>query len=118
MVSLSVATECFVKPFALPFLSKHLPNMSENHTGESQYETLAAMRRVVLLGASNLSRTFPTVVHVAQRMFDQPLEFLVAKGHGRSYGQESCLFGKKIVEFFKVIFGRIYVAKRVGQLTR
>ncbi len=63
---------------------------------KSQYETAVDLPRVVLLGASNLSRLFPTVVQTAQRLLGEPLEIVVAKGHGRSYGQKSSLFGKKI----------------------
>ena len=62
----------------------------------SQFETPAPQRRVVLLGASNLSIMFPTVVESARAMFAQPLEMFVAKGLGRSYGQQSKFFGKKI----------------------
>jgi len=63
---------------------------------KSQYETVVVAPRVVLLGASNLSRLFSTVVQTSHRLLGEPLEFVVAKGHGRSYGQESCFFGKKI----------------------
>jgi hypothetical protein len=52
-------------------------------------------QRVVLLGASNLSIMFPTIVETARSMFAQPLEMFVAKGFGRSYGQQSKFFGKK-----------------------
>jgi hypothetical protein len=61
----------------------------------SQIETREPQQRVVLLGASNLSIAFPTVVETARTMFAAPLEFVVAKGFGRSYGQESKFFGKK-----------------------
>jgi hypothetical protein len=50
---------------------------------------------VVLLGASNLTRGISTVIETSQRVLGQPLEFLVAMGHGRSYGVESCFFWKK-----------------------
>ena len=66
------------------------------HELASQYETARAIKRVVLLGASNLSRGFPTVVRSAQQLFGSPLEIMVAKGYGRSYGQESSFFGKKV----------------------
>jgi hypothetical protein len=71
--------------------------MSESHEGAhfSQIETSAAKLRVVLLGASNLSIMFPTVVATARASFAQPLEMYVAKGFGRSYGQQSKFFGKK-----------------------
>jgi hypothetical protein len=63
----------------------------------SQIETREPQRRVVLLGASNLSIMFPTVVETARAMFAQPLEMFVAKGFGRSYGQQSKFFGKKFL---------------------
>lgn len=46
-------------------------------------------RRVVLLGASNLTRGISTVVRLAQLAFDGPLEVLAALGAGRSYGVTS-----------------------------
>ena len=39
--------------------------------------------------------TFPKVIATARAMFARPLEFYVAMGHGRSYGQESKFFRKK-----------------------
>lgn len=61
----------------------------------SQFETAQPRRRLVILGASNLSMKFPMVVESALTMIGGPLEFVVAKGFGRSYGQESKFFGKK-----------------------
>jgi hypothetical protein len=46
-------------------------------------------KRVVLLGASNLTRGISTVVRLAQRSFGGPLQVLAALGHGRSYGWNS-----------------------------
>ncbi len=43
-------------------------------------------RRVVLLGASNLSRGLSTVLETAARLWGRPLDVLAASGHGRSYG--------------------------------
>jgi hypothetical protein len=60
----------------------------------SQFENSEAQRRIVLLGASNLSMTLPTVVRIARSLFGGPLEFFAAVGFGRSYGQESKFFGK------------------------
>ena len=53
-------------------------------------------RRVVLLGASNLTRGISTVVATAQRVWGQPLEVLAALGHGRSYGIESRVLGRRL----------------------
>ncbi len=48
-----------------------------------------------MLGASNLSRAFPIAISMSQHVFDAPMAFYIAKGHGRSYGQEASCFGKK-----------------------
>lgn len=61
----------------------------------SQIETHEAALRVVLLGASNLSLSFSNVVTTARALFAEPIDFRVAMGFGRSYGQESKFFGKK-----------------------
>jgi hypothetical protein len=57
-------------------------------------------RRVVLLGASNLTRSFPTVVATARQTWREPIEIMVAMGHGRSYGQDSAILGRKISGIF------------------
>jgi len=49
----------------------------------------------VFLGASNLTRSFPTVVATALQVLDGPLSIFAAMGHGRSYGQDSRCLGKK-----------------------
>jgi hypothetical protein len=61
----------------------------------SQIETCEPQQRVVLLGASNLSIMFPTIVESLRAMFAHPIELHVAKGFGRSYGLHSKFFGKK-----------------------
>ena len=61
----------------------------------SQIETFAAQQRVVLLGASNLSIMFPTIVETLRATYAHPLDVHVAKGFGRSYGLHSKFFGKK-----------------------
>ena len=53
-------------------------------------------RRVVLLGASNLTRGISTVVETARKIWGQPLEIFAAVGHGRSYGMESSLLGRRL----------------------
>ena len=47
--------------------------------------------RVVVLGASNLSRGFRTVVSTARAAWGPGVEVLAALGHGRSYGARSHL---------------------------
>ena len=66
----------------------------------SHIETFQPGQRLVLLGASNLSRAFPTVVSMSRQAFASPIDFYVAKGHGRSYGIESSCLGKKISGIF------------------
>jgi hypothetical protein len=51
---------------------------------------------LAILGASNVARGFPSVVAHACRLWGEPLELFVAKGHGRSYGITSCLFGRTL----------------------
>jgi hypothetical protein len=46
------------------------------------------MRRIILLGASNLTLAFPMVVETLRATFG-PIELLAAHGHGRSYGMTS-----------------------------
>ena len=57
-------------------------------------------RRIVLLGASNLTRSFPLVVSLARCSFEEQLSFFIAKGFGRSYGEEAGCFGKKFPGIF------------------
>ncbi len=52
--------------------------------------------RVVLLGASNLTRGFGTVVSLARARLGSPLEVLAALGHGRSYGTVSRFLGRTL----------------------
>ena len=66
----------------------------------SQHETHLQRRRVVLLGASNLTRSFPTVVSLARNKFAEPLSIFTAQGLGRSYGLESGCLGKKFPGIF------------------
>jgi hypothetical protein len=46
------------------------------------------MRRIILLGASNLTLAFPLVVETLRATFG-PIELFAAHGHGRSYGMTS-----------------------------
>lgn len=56
----------------------------------------ATAQAVVLLGASNLSRAFPTVVNLLGDGLDGPLNLCVAMGHGRSYGRWSEIMGRSL----------------------
>jgi len=53
-------------------------------------------RRVVLLGASNLTRGVSTVVETARRIWGRPLDVWAAFGHGRSYGMASRVLGRDL----------------------
>ncbi|MEX0610892.1 MAG: hypothetical protein WD738_05205 [Pirellulales bacterium] len=57
-------------------------------------------RRVILLGASNLVRSFPTIVATALHTWGVPVEIMAAMGHGRSFGQDSSVLGRKISGIF------------------
>jgi len=48
----------------------------------------ALQKRVVVLGASNVTRSFGTVVSTARSFWNEPLEIVTAHGHGRSYGSD------------------------------
>lgn len=57
-------------------------------------------RRVVLLGASNVALSFGNIVEAARQRWREPIEIMAAMGHGRSYGQDSLLLGRKISGIF------------------
>jgi len=63
---------------------------------DSTREDAPLPRRVVLLGASNLTRGISTVVETARAMWGHPLEILAALGHGRSYGQKSTVLIRQL----------------------
>jgi hypothetical protein len=52
--------------------------------------------RVVLIGASNMTRGFAVLCRIAQRTFEAPVEILAAVGHGRSYGLRSNVLGRAL----------------------
>lgn len=54
---------------------------------------IAPSRRVVLLGASNLTKGIGTVLETAGRVWNEPLEVHAALGHGRSYGRNTRVLG-------------------------
>ncbi len=57
-------------------------------------------RRVILLGASNLTRSFPAVVATVRQTWPAPIEIMAAMGHGRSYGRDSSVLGRKFSGIF------------------
>lgn len=70
----------------------------EGHGNEQavRRDNVAPCRRIVLLGASNLVRAFPTVIDHGRRIWGSPLEVIGAMGHGRSYGRSSCVLGRTL----------------------
>ena len=52
------------------------------------------VRRVVLLGASNLTRGLATALDVLRRHRDEPIDLMAAMGNGRSYGMYSRVLGR------------------------
>ena len=69
-------------------------------SNEANHNLLMPSRRVVLLGASNLALSFPTLVATARSIWGVPVEIMAAMGHGRSYGQDTSVFGRKISGIF------------------
>jgi hypothetical protein len=53
-------------------------------------------RRVVLLGASNLTKSIGVVLSTARQAFGPGLDVLAAWGHGRSYGRASRVLGRQL----------------------
>lgn len=47
------------------------------------------MRRLILLGASNVTIAFPLIVESLRASFGEPIELIAAHGHGRSFGKRS-----------------------------
>lgn len=61
----------------------------------SQIETIQPTRKVIITGASNVSRAFSIVISSLLHAIDEPISIHIAKGHGRSYGIETSFLGKK-----------------------
>lgn len=53
-------------------------------------------QRVILLGASNLTRGISTVVELTQQIWGGPLDIMAALGHGRSLGMRSSVLGRTL----------------------
>lgn len=56
----------------------------------------ACRTRVIVLGASNVERGISTIVSVARNALAGPIEFVFACGHGRSFGIESSVLGRRL----------------------
>jgi hypothetical protein len=53
-------------------------------------------RRVVILGASNVTLGLSTVVEAARNAWGRPSDLMIAAGHGRSYGLSSSVLGRRL----------------------
>lgn len=56
----------------------------------------AVAGRLVLLGASNLTRGIATVLRIGRGLCPAPTDVLIASGHGRSYGVRSTVLGRTL----------------------
>jgi hypothetical protein len=56
----------------------------------------ALRRRVILLGASNVTRGLAKVIDASRLQLGGPLDVLAAIGHGRSYGRPSRVLGRRL----------------------
>lgn len=57
-------------------------------------QPIKPQRRVILLGASNLTRAFARVVATARHFCGEPIDLLAALGHGRAYRSSSSVLGR------------------------
>jgi hypothetical protein len=53
-------------------------------------------KRIVALGASNLTRGFQTIVATSRQEWGRDIEVIAALGHGRSYGSESRVLARTL----------------------
>jgi len=55
---------------------------------------VAPVRRVVLLGASNLARGIGCAIETARTAWGRPIDVMATPSHGRSYGRNSSVLGR------------------------
>lgn len=64
---------------------------------ESQsQDTTPGRPRLILLGASNLTRAISTIVECSRQLAGAPLDCYIAMGHGRSFGADATLLGRTL----------------------
>jgi hypothetical protein len=63
---------------------------------ETTEEPAGPARRVVVLGASNVSLGLSSLIACARAAWGEPLDILAAAGHGRSYGTTSTVLGRSL----------------------
>jgi hypothetical protein len=56
----------------------------------------APNQRVVLIGASNMTRGLAVLIETCRRAWGDPVEIMAALGHGRSYGLTSNVLGRRL----------------------
>jgi len=54
------------------------------------------MRRVIVLGASNVTLGFPMISEGLRQSFSEPVQLFAAHGHGRSYGLRSRVLMRRL----------------------
>jgi hypothetical protein len=62
----------------------------------SSAATAEPARRIVVLGASNVTRNISTVVAFAGQAWGLPADYLIAAGHGRSLGKTSRVLTRRL----------------------
>jgi hypothetical protein len=67
-----------------------------NPLQESGTEQDVQPQRVVVLGASNVTRSITSIYQTLTDQFAAPIELLAAFGHGRSYGLETSVLGRRL----------------------
>lgn len=75
---------------------KPIPGEAAGRVGKMDDFADVPRPRVILLGASNLVRGIADAVETARRVLGQPIELLIAMGHGRSYGMSSTILGRTL----------------------
>jgi len=69
----------------------------ESTAGDLNPKTaVGALRRVILLGASNVTLGFPLLLQQLRQRQSGPLDIFAAHGHGRSYGRWSRALGREL----------------------
>jgi hypothetical protein len=58
--------------------------------------TAEPSRRVVLIGASNVTMSFRAILTTLGQMWSEPLEVVTALGHGRSFGMRSFVIARSL----------------------
>jgi hypothetical protein len=56
----------------------------------------APRQRVVLIGASNMTRGLAVLIETCRQAWGDPVEIMAALGHGRSYGMSSNVLGRRL----------------------